>query len=1055
MADRSGYIGRAPGDSSIVISRQTFNPTGVQTDFTFSSGYIPGYLDVYLNGVRLIEANDYTATDTSVVGLTSAAQNGDVLEMVAYKAFNIAVVSEALSDFIVGNDLNVSGDVTVTGDHTTTGDVSGRNFTGVAATFTGNVTVGGVLTYEDVTSVDSLGILTARTGVHVLAGGVEIGNPSIASTLTAAGGATFSAAVQGTSFSGTDGSFTILNGGANNAFHVDGGAPASSLTLTNTGVTIASQFSSGNVVLTGVSTFSNVVVGGATTELVVTGDARVTGILTVGTSSVTINGDTGKITGVSNTQLAGISSSISDTATNVFVYDTSKDSDGGSWRKRTQNTSWYNEAASATRGTRKEFPSVAVIVCGTDGSNGYVHIYDGDDPDLPMWMEFSGNAAALYTTPTSVVAMNGMIFVGTPTYGLPRYDFIGDTIGRYRAGSFQGYKSPDRSIGGRDTAAASFIDGPPFDTAPLVNDNINDVAMTVLPNAPIDDTTGLPIPTIVLATEGGTSIIKDNGTVADFSGFAPVTTVHIDADNVIGTSNSGSPSHDFIFKTHIPGGDEAFTDGITAGSKNYYMNSSSGTIPLLRDLDMSDSTYDSKDDVVYRGGNAGFDIIRAGVNFSQTHSNPAIAYIASDYNTGYMPGDIKGAFLSDTYTGADFGPEIVTGGNFSDASQWTLGAGWSINGSGQAVHTGGASYIEQAGTFTGGRYYQMTADLISGLAGHFGMTNRNEPGVAQPHDQSTLVDVYCAGNDGKIVAMWQQRSGINLNTINLYSNNNVTIDNVSIKEISRFYYDRSVNNKPLALFGSLTRSAVATGANLVGYSGFNASNHLLQPNNSDLQFGTGDLHMIFWHKKTDNSANEVLFQALDSTTGANGAALAMQHLSGNYYAYTIGGAGGPGGTNDFLTGAFVTDGNWHCVAAVRSNGTLTIYVDGRNVGSGVRNYDVDNTGDLYIGSYSTAGTATAQTSTMALLRIGGSAPSPEQIKKIYEDEKCLFHENAQATLYGSSDAVTALAYDDTTELLHVGTSAGRSEFQGLRRINNTTTAVTTAISASNDLVAEQ
>ena len=52
------------------------------------------------------------------------------------------------------------------------------------------------------------------------------------------------------------------------------------------------------------------------------------------------------------------------------------------------------------------------------------------------------------------------------------------------------------------------------------------------------------------------------------------------------------------------------------------------------------------------------------------------------------------------------------------------------------------------------------------------------------------------------------------------------------------------------------------------------------------------------------------------------------------------------------------------------------------------------------------------------------------------------------------DAVTALGYDEDTELLHVGTSAGR-RFQGLRRINNNTTAVTTAISASDELIAEQ
>jgi hypothetical protein len=48
-----------------------------------------------------------------------------------------------------------------------------------------------------------------------------------------------------------------------------------------------------------------------------------------------------------------------------------------------------------------------------------------------------------------------------------------------------------------------------------------------------------------------------------------------------------------------------------------------------------------------------------------------------------------------------------------------------------------------------------------------------------------------------------------------------------------------------------------------------------------------------------------------------------------------------------------------------------------------------------------------------------------------------------------------LAHDDTTDLLHVGTSAGRSVFQGLRRVDNTTDAITAAISASNNLVVEE
>ena len=41
------------------------------------------------------------------------------------------------------------------------------NITGTAATFTGNVTVGGTLTYEDVTNIDSIGLITARGGIEV------------------------------------------------------------------------------------------------------------------------------------------------------------------------------------------------------------------------------------------------------------------------------------------------------------------------------------------------------------------------------------------------------------------------------------------------------------------------------------------------------------------------------------------------------------------------------------------------------------------------------------------------------------------------------------------------------------------------------------------------------------------------------------------------------------------------------------------------------------------------------------------------------------------------
>jgi len=146
MADRSGYIGRAPSDSSVTIARQHYNPTGVQTDFTFNSGYTVGLIDAYLNGVKLIEGNDYTASDGSTVGLTTAAISLDTLELVAYKAFNLGFVNSSVADFTVGTDLVVNGNATFNGTvtgatvgvssaGTSIGNAKTLNFIGLGNTF--------------------------------------------------------------------------------------------------------------------------------------------------------------------------------------------------------------------------------------------------------------------------------------------------------------------------------------------------------------------------------------------------------------------------------------------------------------------------------------------------------------------------------------------------------------------------------------------------------------------------------------------------------------------------------------------------------------------------------------------------------------------------------------------------------------------------------------------------------------------------------------------------------------------------------------------------------
>ena len=168
MSDRSGYIGRAPGDSSVVVSRQIFNLTGSTTNFTFASGYTPGYLDLYLNGTRLIEGQDYTASDGATIVLMSAGINGDVVEGVAYKAFNLGnrKIGIQSTGTLIGNvdSLNFVGTGNTFAVNGSTIDVSIS--AGSASIMTIGVRVGTAVTFT-IPSTNTIGVVGRSGTVNV------------------------------------------------------------------------------------------------------------------------------------------------------------------------------------------------------------------------------------------------------------------------------------------------------------------------------------------------------------------------------------------------------------------------------------------------------------------------------------------------------------------------------------------------------------------------------------------------------------------------------------------------------------------------------------------------------------------------------------------------------------------------------------------------------------------------------------------------------------------------------------------------------------------------
>lgn len=103
------------------------------------------------------------------------------------------VTATSFAGNITGNATGLTGTPGIAvGIITATSAAFTDSISAASGTFTGNVTIGGTLTYEDVTSIDSIGIVTARTGVH-------FGLAGVGGSVSAAGNVNFA----GTSISAT------------------------------------------------------------------------------------------------------------------------------------------------------------------------------------------------------------------------------------------------------------------------------------------------------------------------------------------------------------------------------------------------------------------------------------------------------------------------------------------------------------------------------------------------------------------------------------------------------------------------------------------------------------------------------------------------------------------------------------------------------------------------------------------------------------------------------------------------------------------------------------
>ena len=586
--------------------------------------------------------------------------------------------------------------------------------------------------------------------------------------------------------------------------------------------------------------------------------------------------------------------------------------------------------------------------------------------------------------------------------------------------------------------------------------------MTVLPSAPIDSATGLPVPTIAVATDGGVSVIKDDGTVVDITvnnvTYNIMHNVKFSGNDVVFSNANSSQNYPYVRVVPIPSADIAYSftgSGVT--EPLYYIGTEAGWVDSLTlvGVDSSSAIKGIEADGDFRaiGATGGLNLIKEN---RTTPSKGSVAYITSDYNTGWMNGDIKLATLSDTDATNAVGVEILTNTNFtSGTSPWVAAQAIISSGSNKLTITpdsGVNGGVYDSITTVVGKSYVAQVKVLSDT----GSLSRLIAAVS-----SNINDITTTSLANKI------NMGAGVHNITFVATATTTyiwlvvgggsqqateFDDVSVRLAEP---DRSVNGNGLQVFGTVTKTAVATGADLVAYSGFSSANNYLQQRDNVINYGSAaTICLITWQKITDISSYSYATSLYDTTNATVIGLSINQTAAGNlgcpYLFDTTNGA--------LQSGVRIDDGQWHQVVGVLDGTTKSIYVDGVLRGTEtVTAVDFSSVDRVNVGHYTTTGEDRDyhHLGSLALIRHTQTAPTAEQIAKMYNDEKFLFQDNAQATLYGTSDAVTALAYDEKTELLHAGTSQGRSVFQGLRRVDNTTDAVATTISARNQMIAEQ
>ena len=140
--DGSQWVDASPDQAGLLAKpvRQSFIAVAGQTSFTVTGGYTPGLVDVFLNGVKLVNGTDVNVSTGTYVILSSGALVGSTLEVVGLNSASLTNVVATTGGTMTG-DLQVPN-LTYTGTLTGSANVVNIGSGQIYKDTSGNVGIG-------------------------------------------------------------------------------------------------------------------------------------------------------------------------------------------------------------------------------------------------------------------------------------------------------------------------------------------------------------------------------------------------------------------------------------------------------------------------------------------------------------------------------------------------------------------------------------------------------------------------------------------------------------------------------------------------------------------------------------------------------------------------------------------------------------------------------------------------------------------------------------------------------------------------------------------------